>query len=329
MPTNLPPEALEAERRYRAAQSHEEKIASLEEYLGLIPKHKGTDKLRADLRKRLSKLKSSSQGRKGSSTRISPFSIRKEGAGQVVLLGTTNVGKSALLAALTNATAQVSASPYTTWKPAPGMMPVENIQIQLIDTPPLNKDYVEPELFNLVRGVDLIVLVVDLQAGPIRQLEECLEVLQEQRIIPQRLRERYAEQRRLTFKPFLVIVNKNDDESTDEDFEILCALLEEDWGCLPISVASGRNLEQFKQMVFQELEIIRVYSKVPGKEPDLSSPFVLRKGGTVADFAEGVHRDFYENLKAARVWGSSSAFEGQMVQRDHVLQDGDVVELRI
>jgi hypothetical protein len=209
------------------------------------------------------------------------------------------------------------------------MMPVENIQIQLIDTPPLNKDYVEPELFNLVRGVDIVMLVVDLQAGPIRQLEECLEVLREQRIVPLRMRERYAERRRLIFKPFLVVVNKNDDQSTDEDFEILCALLEEDWGCLPVSVASGRNLEQLKHRVVEELGIIRVYSRAPGREPDFTSPFVLREGSTVADFAEGVHRDFYENLKTARVWGSSSAFDGQMVQRDHVLQDGDVVELRM
>ena len=116
MPTNLPPEALEAERRYRAARSHQEKLASLEEYISLIPKHKGTDKLRADLRKRLSKLKSSSKGRKGA-TRVSPFHIRKEGAGQVAVVGATNVGKSSLVAALTNATPEVSPSPFSTWRP--------------------------------------------------------------------------------------------------------------------------------------------------------------------------------------------------------------------
>jgi ribosome-interacting GTPase 1 len=328
MPTNLPPEALEAERQYRAARSHQEKLATLEEYISLIPKHKGTDKLRADLRKRLSKLKSSSQGRKGASSRVSPFHIRKEGAGQVAVVGATNVGKSSLVASLTNATPEVSPSPFTTWRPTPGMMPMANVQIQLIDTPPLNKDYVEPELFNLLRGVDLILLVVDLQAGPIRQLEDSLHVLEEHRIIPLRRRGQYTEDRRLVFKPVLVLVNKNDDEETDEDFEILCELMEEDWGCLPVSLTSGRNLEQLKEMIFQRLEIIRVYSRAPGQEPDLTSPFVLRKGSTVADFAQGVHRDFYDKLKTARIWGSG-AFDGQMVQRDHVLHDGDVVELRI
>jgi len=328
MPLNLPAEALEAERRYRAAQSHQERVAYLEEFLGLIPKHKGTDKFRADLRKRLSKLKSSSEGRKSSAGRVSSFYVRKEGAGQVVVVGAPNVGKSALVDALTNATPEVSASPFSTWQPTPGMMPVQDIQIQLVDTPPLNRDYVEPELFNLLRGADLILLVVDLQAGPIRQLEESLEVLREQGIIPLRLRPDHGEDRRTVYKPFLVLVNKNDDQDTDEDFEILCELVEEDWGCLPISVMTGRNLERFKEIVFQQLEIIRVYSKSPGKEPDFTAPFVLKKGSTVADFAEGVHRDFVENLKAARLWGSS-VFDGQLVQRDYVLQDGDVVELRI
>ena len=328
MPTNLPAEALEAERRYKQATSIAEKIACLDEYIGLIPKHKGTDKLRADLRKRLSKLKSSSQSRKGASTKASAFHIRKEGAGQVTIVGPTNVGKSALVAALTNASPEVSASPFSTWKPTPGMMPVEDIQIQLIDTPPLNRDYIESELLNLVRQADIILLMVDLQAGPIRQLEEAIELLREHRIIPLRLKPQHADERRMTFIPVLVLVNKNDDEGTDEDFEILCALLEGDWPLLPISISTGRNLERLKRLLFERLEIMRVYSKAPGKEADLTSPFVLKRGSTVTDFAQGVHRDFYEKLKTARVWGHG-VFDGQLVQRDHVLHDGDVVELRI
>lgn len=144
MPTNLPPEALEAEQRYRAAKSVAEKIATLEEFISLIPKHKGTDKLRADLRRRLSKLKAeATQARKKVSKRDSAFHIEKEGAGQAVIIGPANVGKSALVATLTNATPEVSPAPYTTWEPTPGMMPIENIQVQLVDTPPLDRDYVE------------------------------------------------------------------------------------------------------------------------------------------------------------------------------------------
>ena len=341
MPTNLPPEYFEVERRYRAARSPAEKIACLEELMGTIPKHKGTDKLRADLRRRLSKLKISPQARKGASRQESAFHIDKEGAGQVVVVGPTNVGKSALVAALTNATPEVTDSPYTTWKPTPGMMPLEDIQIQLIDTPPLDRNFVEPELPHLIRRSDLILLVVDLQADPLQQVEDTIVLLQEYRIVPRRLKDRYTEghtnKRPLTFIPLLVLANKNDDESTDEDFEIFCELLEieiededeDNWPLLPVSAATGRHLERLKQVVFERLEIIRVYSKPPGYEPDLNTPFVLQKGSTVEEFAGKVHRDFFQKLKAARVWGSAAVYDGQMVRRDHVLHDGDVVELRI
>jgi ribosome-interacting GTPase 1 len=328
MPLNLPPEALEAEKRYRAAQSVAEKIACLEEFISTIPKHKGTDKLRADLRRRLSKLKAASPTQKSVSRRASVFHIDKEGAGQVVVVGPANVGKSALVAALTNATPEVADYPYTTWTPTPGMMPVENIQIQLIDTPPLSRDYAEPELLDLIRRSDLILLVVDLQTYPIQQLEDTVAILQEHRIVPLCLKDRYTEQRQLTFVPLLVLVNKSDDDISDEDFEILCELLEDDWPLLPVSATTGRNLERLKEVVFERLEIIRVYSKPPGKEPDLNAPFVLEKGSTVADLAGKVHQDFFKKLTAARVWGSA-AYDGQTVGRDHVLQDGDVVELRI
>ncbi len=328
MPINLPPAAVEAERRYRAARSVAQKIACLEEFISTVPKHKGTDKLRADLRRRLSKLKTASKARKGVSRRDSAFRIDKEGAGQVVVVGPANVGKSALVATLTNATPEVADSPFTTWKPTPGMMPMENIQIQLVDTPPLNRDFVEPELVDLIQRSDLILLVVDLQTDPVQQLEDTIAFLQEHRIVPRHLQDRYAEQRRLTFIPLLVLANKNDDENSDEDFEIFCELLEDDWPLLPVSATSGRNLERLKQVVFERLEVIRIYSKPPGKEPNLSAPFILKKGGTVAEFAGKVHQDFFERLKTARVWGSA-VYDGQMVRRDYVLRDGDVVELRV
>ncbi len=328
MPTNLPPEYFEAEKRYKAAKSPEEKITRLEELIGTIPKHKGTDKLRADLRRRLSKLKSSAQTKKRTGQQESVFRIDKEGAGQVVVVGPPNVGKSALVAALTNATPEVAGFPFTTWTPTPGMMPVENIQIQLIDTPPLNRDYMEPELLDLIRRADLVLLMVDLQTDPVQQLEEAVALLVEHRIVPRHLEGRCPQQQGLTFIPFLVLVNKSDDEGSDEDFEIFCELIEDDWPLLPLSAMTGRNLERLKQVVFERLEIIRIYSKTPGQEPDLAVPFVMKKGGTLEDFAGKIHQDFVENLKVARVWGDG-VYDGQPVGRDHVLHDGDVVELHI
>ena len=328
MSANLPPAYYEAEKRYRAAKTVSEKLAHLEDMLTIMPKHKGTDKLRAGLRKRISKLKTAIQSKKSLGKRDSAFQIDKEGAGQVAVVGPANVGKSALVAALTNANPEVADFPLTTWKPTPGMMPVENMQIQLVDTPPLNRDYVEPELLDLIRRSDFILLVVDLQTDPVQQLEETISLLEEHRIIPRHLKDRYAEQGLLKFIPFLVLANKNDDEDTDENLEIFRELINADWPLCSASVTNGRNLELLKMTLVERLKIIRVYSKAPGKEADLTSPFVLKKGSTVEDFAAKVHKDFAEKLKLAKVWGEG-VFDGQKVQRDYALQDGDVVELHI
>ncbi len=328
MPANLPPDYFAAEKRYRAAKTPAEKIACLDDMLTIMPKHKGTDKLRADLRRRISKLKSASQTKKSLGKQDSAFRIDKEGAGQVVVVGPTNVGKSALVATLTNANPEIAEFPLTTWKPTPGMMPVENIQIQLIDTPPMNRDYMEPELLDLIRRSDLILLVVDLLTDPVQQLEDTVALLEENRIVPRHLQRRYGEVRALSFVPILVLANKNDDESSEENLEIFQELIEDDWPLVSASIKTGRNLEFLKETLVKRLKIIRVYSKAPGKEPDLTAPFVLREGNTVEDFAGKVHKDFVEKLKVVKVWGAA-VYDGQMVQRDHRLQDGDVVELHI
>jgi small GTP-binding protein len=326
MPTNLPPEYYDADERYRAASTVQEKIETLEDLIGTIPKHKGTDKLRAGLRRRLSKLKSSTQGKQQLGRKESVYNIDKEGAGQVVIIGYANVGKSSFVASLTNATPEVAEFPFTTWKPTPGMMQVEDIQIQVIDTPPLNRDFVEPELLDMIRRADVVILMVDLQADPLVQLEESMAFLKDHRIAPLHDEDLPREVRQ-TLKPIYVVVNKNDDESTDEDFDIFRELLEEDCPLISISVKTGRNIDELKRLLFDELEVIRIYSKAPGKDPDLSTPYIMEKGSTVEEFARKVHQDFYKNLKTARVWGDV-AFEGQMVSRNHVLKDGDVVELK-
>jgi ribosome-interacting GTPase 1 len=202
-----------------------------------------------------------------------------------------------------------------------------------VDTPSLHHDYVDPALIELIRKADLILLVVDLQTDPIQQLEDTVDLLVEHRIIPCLWQDRYAGERRMTFIPFLILANKCDDEQYDENLEICHALLEEDWPLedwplLPVSAQTGRNLERLRQMVFEQLEIVRVYAKPPGEEPDLEAPFVLKRGSTVAELASQIHRDFVEQLKAARVWGST-VHDGQMVARDYVLEDGDVVELHV
>jgi uncharacterized protein len=327
MPTNLPPEYFDAEERYRAAITPEDRAARLEELLSTIPKHKGTDHLRADLRRKLSKLKSEAQGgRKGVSRHENAFHVEREGAGQVVLVGPANVGKSALVNALTNASPEVAPFPFTTWTPTPGMMLVDNVQIQLIDTPPLNAEYVEPQLLDLIRRADLMLLVIDIQANALEQLDDLVALLAENRIRPAHLHD--DPQERARFLQAVVIANKVDDESWDEECQVLCELIGEEW---PLVVATAalpeRNLDRLRWAVFEALELMRVYARPPNRDPDLATPFVLKRGSTVETFAGKVHKDLLENLKSARVWGTG-VFDGQMVGRDHILHDGDIVELR-
>jgi ribosome-interacting GTPase 1 len=328
MPTNLPAEYYEAEERYRAAATPSERVTTLEALISTVPKHKGTDKLRADLRRRLSKLKDSAGTSKGVSRHISAFQIDREGAAQVAVIGPTNAGKSALVTALTNASPEVAYSPYTTWTPSPGMMELDGAQIQLIDTPPLDREYVAPALLDLIRRADLLLLVVDLQGFPIEQLEDTIDLLLENRIAPEDQQRLVDNAQPYIFKPVFIVANKADDLANDEDFAVLCDLLEHRWLLFPFSATTGRHMNRLKKAVFDHLRIIRVYSKPPGQEPDLDVPFVLRKGDTVEELARKVHRDFYQNLKSARIWGSGR-FDGQIVGRDHVLEDGDVIELRL
>jgi ribosome-interacting GTPase 1 len=328
MPTNLPPEYYNAEELYKEAVSPQEKVARLEEMISTVPKHKGTDKLRADLRKRLSKLKASAESNKGVSRHVSAFSIQREGAGQVAIIGPPNAGKSSLITALTNASPEISTAPFTTWTPTPGMMEYEYVPIQLIDTPPLHNSYVEPAFMDLLRRTDLLLLLLDLHTDPPRDLENSLKLLAEYNIHPIQKKDESGLNPRVSYIDFIYAVNKYDDESDKEVWEIMQELIKNPPPMIPISVKTGHNLQELARKVFERLKLMRVYSKPPGEEPDRTRPFVLEAGSTVEEFAAKVHRDFYDQLKTARIWGSGS-FDGQIVSREQVLQDGDIVELRI
>jgi ribosome-interacting GTPase 1 len=327
MPTNLPPEYHRADERFRAARSTDEKIAALEDLYGTIPKHKGTDHLRADVRRRLAKLRDESRNQKRAGRRESAFHVVREGAGQAALVGPPNAGKSALLRALTRARPEVADYPFTTWAPTPGMMPIDDIQVQLVDMPPLHREHAEPAMFDLIRHADLLLAVVDLTADPLRQFEETNAILTEHRVVPLPLKDRAANPERSEFPPALVLANKNDDALTDGDAAVFGEVLGASWTVIPVSAAAGRNFDLLKRRVFETLGIIRVYSKPPGRKPEMGSPFVLKRGSTVADFAAKVHHDFLDHLSSARVWGAGVR-DGQLAGRDHALHDGDVVELK-
>jgi small GTP-binding protein len=329
MPTNLPADYFNAEERFRSATTTEDKIKYLEEMMGTIPKHKGTDHLRADLRKKLSKLKTAATSKKTSKKQVSAYHINKEGAGQIIIIGTTNVGKSSLVANQTNADPEVSAVPFTTWSAMPGMMIIDNIQVQLIDTPPISDEYIDPEFLNLIRRVDLVLIMIDLHANPVQQFEFVLKKLQENRIAPKHLEGKIEVEGFLLHVPTLVVVNKYDSEEFEEHYQIFQELLGQEYPMVPVSVQTGHNMDTLKHTIFEKLGVIRVYSKAPGKDVDKTAPFVVDQGIELGDFAGKVHKDFQKNLKSAKIWGTSADFPGQMVSRDHVLEDEDVVELQI
>jgi len=326
MPANLPPQYFEAEKRYRSAKDPEEKIEALEAMLAIMPRHKGTDKLHAELRRKIAKFSQEAE-KKYATARRSGFYIRREGAGQVMLVGQANVGKSQLLAAVTEATPEIGAYPFTTQTLTPGMMKFENIQIQLVDTPPIGYRNVRILLSNTLRSTDLIVMVVALDMEPISQVEATLQGLAEARIEP--LMDNATEATPGSYlRKMLIVGNKNDLESSNSNWKRLNSQYEGLFPMVSISAKEESDLEELREVVYEVLDIIRVYTKTPGSKADFTEPVILKKGSTIEDAAESIHKDFRSNLKYAVVWGSGK-YDGQRVSRAHTLQDGDVVEFHV
>jgi len=315
MPANLPPQYFEAERNFRAAKTAPEKIAALEEMLAIMPKHKGTDHLRAELRRRIAKL-SQSLDKKLATQRASML-IEKEGAAQIVVVGPPNAGKSQLVSAITSASPTVAEYPFTTQQASPGMMEFENIQIQLIDTPPLVPQSIEWWLPHMIKRADALLIVVDLSDAPLPQLESILTELENMKI---EIRENKVKA--------LIIGNKLDLQSASENYAVLKNQYSGRLPVIAVSAKEGIGLEELKRKIYEVLNIIRVYTKTPGQKPDLTDPIILERGSTLAGAAAAVHKDFAARLKYARLWGSGK-HDGLMVKRNHILQDGDIIELHL
>lgn len=323
LPANLTPQYYDAEEAFKKAVTVEEKIAALEEMLAVIPKHKGTEKLQADLKRRLSKLREEGQ-RKSKTSRVDPFFVEKQGAGQVALFGFPNTGKSALVGAVTRAKPKVAEYPFSTTVPLAGMMPYEDIFIQLVDTPPVTQDIIPPGLAGALRNADALMLLVDAGSDEcLDQLEFCLKYLNDKKILRQ---DGAPNTRGIPPERLLVLAARADLPDSLENIEIMRELGPAGLDIYPVSAATGLGLEALKEKIFTTLGIIRIYTKAPGKEPDLKTPFILPKGSTVLDLAASIHRELPRLMKNARIWGSAR-FDGQSVMRDYMLQDRDIVEI--
>jgi ribosome-interacting GTPase 1 len=327
MPANLTPQYLEAEKRYREAKTPQEKLHALKQMYAVMPKHKGTDKLQADIKRRISRLNEEIQQGRKAGHRHTDF-VKREGAAQVVLIGPPNSGKSSIVSALTHAEPEIALYPFTTKKPLPAMMPYKDIQIQLVDMPPITEGYYEGWFSNIVRECDLVVIVVGLDdLDPDGDLRAVFSHLEKAGV--EFTGEDVADEDVLDFrtvrKKSLLALNKIDLGGAGIAADMLRPVI----GDIPIyeiSCARGEGIEDLRRAVIDALSLVRVYTKIPGKKPDLSKPYVVKRGTTILEIAAQIHKDFRENLKFARVWGHAK-YDGQPVEKGYVLADGDVIEL--
>jgi small GTP-binding protein len=330
MPANLTPQYNKAEEEYKQARTADEKLACLKKMYTLLPKHKGTEKIQADLKTKMSELKDEVERDKKSGKKAGvSYKIPRQGAGQVVIVGAPNTGKSRLLTRLTNATPEVAPYPFTTREPHPGMMAWEDVFVQLIDTPPITADYMEGWLSSMVRTADAAVLLADVgdDEGP-TQVDDVINHLSRAKtMLVGKLPESVSDPTNQHI-PTLLAANKADLPGSSERLEFLRELYCQQFPIHALSAEHGSGLEELRNAIYRMLNVIRVYSKEPGKPPDMKAPFAIPVSSTVVTFASKVHRDFVEKLRSARIWGAG-VYDGQPVSRDHILHDKDVVELHV
>lgn len=321
MPANLTPDFMAADKKFKAATTPQQKLAALEEMLATIPKHKGTEKMQADIKRRIAKLRSETQRKKGASRGKPFYLIDKEGAGQLALVGAPNAGKSALLAALTNAEPEVADYPFTTRVPLPGMMAYENVQVQLVDLPPITAEFAEGWLYGIIRNAGGVLLVADLADDDLlEQTESVLGLLAQANI------HLVADAQEPQQKRTIAVANKLDAHGAGDRLALFREFIGDRFPVIAVSAAAGTGLATLREAGFRLLRVLRVYSRPPGKKADMSAPFILPRGATVLDAAEAIHKDFVEKLRFARLW-REPGYNGQMVGRDHILEDGDVIEI--
>ncbi len=388
MPTNLPPEAKYKWGEASAAKTREEKLRLLREFLSLVPKHKGTAKLRVQVKKQMTALRREMEERKRRRAgKGGPkFFVQKEGSAQLAIIGLTNVGKSSLLVATTNANVRVSPHLYTTRKPVPGMLVYEDLQFQLVETPSLMEGSSDGKAWGLqtlalARNADGLILMVDLSQDPIGQLFSVEKELERARIFvtkPQshvevekksmgvglrivlfgklvqctiREVERLLRSYSITdavvkvhgeatldeieesifestvYKPAVVVANKADHDSSGSEVRKLEAEIDNELPIISVSCKTQKGLTELGKVLFEVLDIVRIYTKEPKRKKFSKTPFILRKGATVSDLAENVHSDFRRKFSFAKIWAERLAFSPQKVGSTFKLEDGDIIEI--
>ena len=330
MPANLTQQYKKAEQAYRSAATPQEELECLQTMLVELPKHKGTDKMQADLKQKISKLKKELATAGKSGGKKAGFRLPRQGAGRAVIIGAPNCGKSQLLASLSNATPQIAEYPFTTTQPGPGMMPWEDVTVQLVDTPPITKDLYDSVTQSLIRGADLVVPMLDL--GTDDGVQEFNELVEKINTTKTRLgRETCLDESDIgvAYTATVLVLNKVDLDEAQDRLEFFREYLDVDFDEFQVSSLQSTGLEPLRNRIYQSLDVVRVYTKLPHKkEADMDKPYTIRRGGTLQDVASLIHKDFASNLKSARVWGSE-VHDGTPVKGDYVLHDKDIIELSL
>lgn len=277
MPTNVTYEYVEAEKKFRRAVATKEKILALQEMLRTCPTHKGCEKLRSEIKQKLSKLKKEAQIE--GKTQKKQLAIKKEGAVQVVFIGPANSGKSTLLQKLSGSNVEIADYPFTTKEPEVRMIQYETIKFQGIEIPAIYEGFADnpnaKQYVGLIKNADFILIVA-------RGSEDSEMVKNELK-------------KAGINRPYLVI----------------------DWPHFNDPLILDR--------IWVSQNKIRVQTKLGKKIAE--KPIILKKGATVKDVAEMVHKDFVKNFRFAKIWGLSAKFPGQQVGLEHKLKDNDIVEI--
>lgn len=336
MPANLSPEYKAAEAAFRRARDPKERLEWLREMLRTIPKHKGTDHLQADIKSRIKELTEELIGPRKGGVRSGPATvIHPEGAAQIALLGGPNVGKSALHAVLTGSHAETGPYPYTTQFPLPGMLSYEDIHFQLLDLPPVTPDHPVPWLASTLQPADGCLLLLDLSAAEcVEQATSLVALLADRRVaLTPRWHHASDPEPDTEDDPFalrlptLMLASKADlCQGLEDELAVFQELSDLRLPALSVSARTGLGLDRIGPWLFEALQVVRVYTKAPGRPADKDRPFTVRRGQTVHHVARRIHKDLARDLKFARLWGGSH-FQGQQVGPEHPVQDGNVVEI--
>jgi len=296
MPANLPPQFFKLQEELKKEKDIDAKIEILEEMLSICPKHKGTERIISELKRKLSKLK---KERIKTKPKTKHFFVKKEGDAQVVICGPLNSGKSTIFNLLTNAQSKVAPYPFTTISPVFGMMKYQNLKIQIIDTPPISENFFPGWLKSILKSADLIIAVFDASD---EKIKENLKIFNE-----------LMEKNNIDFEKIFYLANKTD------IFELKSNHF------FSFSANHPFNLENLKEKIFHCLKILRVYLKEPKKQPDFENPLVVKKGTKLLEILDKIKPGLKEKFKAARLY-QKDLKKYQIVGKYYELKDEDILE---